>query len=36
VCVCVRVLQPPNGKPISEQLQKKINDILRSRGHTVD
>jgi len=27
---------PPNGKPISEQLQKKINDILRSRGHTVD
>jgi nicotinamide phosphoribosyltransferase len=27
---------PPNGKPISPQLQKKIDDILRSRGWNLD
>uniref|UniRef100_A0A7S4KY47 Nicotinamide phosphoribosyltransferase n=1 Tax=Guillardia theta TaxID=55529 RepID=A0A7S4KY47_GUITH len=26
---------PPNGKPIAPQLQTKINNILRSRGHKV-
>jgi nicotinamide phosphoribosyltransferase len=27
---------PPNGKPISPQLQAKIDDILRSRGWKVE
>jgi hypothetical protein len=28
--------QPPGGKPISSQLQAKIDDILRSRGWNID
>jgi len=27
---------PPGGKPISSQLQTKIDDILRSRGWKID